>query len=189
MIENIRQAFLRADIAVFRFINTNLHNDIVAAIMKFAANDVFLSAVVFTGLFFLIVKNNGKKEKINIAFSLWALIAAELISALILKPFFKRPRPVAALPGVNFLVFMRKYGWAFPSTHTAMAAALVTVLWDDYKNLRPLLALFVLFTGFFCVYTGAHYPSDVLAGLVLGVIIGSLFNLLKNTMTSKKSKV
>ena len=83
MLENIRHALLDADTAVFRFINTNLHNDIAAAVMKFTANDVFLSAVVFAGLFFL-VKNGGKKEKTNIAFSLWALITAEITSTFIL---------------------------------------------------------------------------------------------------------
>ena len=188
MLETIKRTFLDADTAVFRFINTNLHNDIAAAVMKFTANDVFLSVVVFAGLFF-IVKSGGTKEKTNIAFSLWALIAADIISTFLLKPLFKRPRPFAVLPGVNFLVFMRKYGWSFPSTHTAMAAALATVLWDDYKDLRWIMALFVLFVGFFCVYTGAHYPSDVAAGLILGIIIGSLFNLLKKTMLSRKYKV
>ena len=181
MIENIKQVLLDADIAVFRYINTNLHNDIAASVMKFTANDVFLSAVIFTGLFFL-MKNGGKKEKTNIAFSLWALIATEIISTGFLKPFFRRPRPVAALPDVNFLVFMRKYGWSFPSTHTAMAAALVVVLWDDYRDLRPWFALFVFFVGFFCVYTGAHYPSDAVVGLILGIIIGKVFNLAKRKL-------
>jgi undecaprenyl-diphosphatase len=185
MIENIRQTLLNVDIAVFRFINTDLHNDIAAAVIRFTANDIFLAAVIFTGMFFL-VKNGGKKEKNNIAFSLWALIAASVTSTFILKPLFKRPKPAVSLPDVNFLATMiKKWGWAFPSTHTAMAAALVAVLWEDYKELRRLMALFVCFIGFFCVYTGGHYPSDVVAGLILGIIIGSIFKFIKEKFVER----
>jgi membrane-associated phospholipid phosphatase len=183
---NIKQVLLDADIAVFRFINTAMHNDIAAAVMKFTANDIFLSAVVFAGLFFL-VKKYDIKAKNNIAYSLWALITVNFTSTCLLKPFFKRLRPMDALPDVNFLLEVRKYGWAFPSTHTAMAAALVTVLWDDYKNPRWVMALFVFFVGFFCIYTGGHYPADVLAGLFLGVIVGTIFNKIK--VLSQNSKV
>ncbi|MGA2781506.1 MAG: phosphatase PAP2 family protein [Smithella sp.] len=185
MIENIRRALFNADIAVFRFINMDLHNDIAAAIMRFTANDIFLAAVIFTGMFFL-VKKGGKKEKNNIAFSLWALIAASITSTFLLKPLFKRPKPAVSLPDVNFLATMiKKWGWAFPSTHTAMAAALVAVLWDDYKGLRWLMVLFVCFIGFFCVYTGGHYPSDVVAGLILGIIIGSIFKFIKEKFVER----
>ena len=177
-IAGIKQAVINADIVVFRFINGALYNEYMAILMKFAANDFFLIVVVFTGFFFL-AKKFGKKEKINIAFSLWAVIAANIINSKILKVIFKRQRPVAELVDVNFLVVMKKFGYAFPSTHSAMAAALVTVLWVDYKKLRPYLAGFALLVGFFCVYTGGHYPLDVLFGLLTGILIGMIFNLLK----------
>ncbi len=176
------------DIAVFRFINTTLRNDLLAALMKFTANDIFLAALVFAGLFILF-KAGNKTAKRSVAFSLWALIAANIISSYALKPFFKRPRPPAVLPDVNFLVTMKKLGWAFPSTHAAMAAALAAVLWDDYQAARPLLALFALLVGFFCVYTGGHYPADVLAGYLLGIIVGMIFNKIKNTALTQNSKV
>ncbi|HRU38358.1 MAG TPA: phosphatase PAP2 family protein, partial [Candidatus Goldiibacteriota bacterium] len=103
-----------------------------------------------------------------------------IASTHLLKPYFKRPRPVAELDAVNFMVTMKKYGWAFPSTHTAMAAALSVVLWRDYPKARPVLAVFNACVGFFCVYTGGHYPLDVAAGLILGVVIGLVVNFLKN---------
>ncbi|HPD19375.1 MAG TPA: phosphatase PAP2 family protein, partial [Candidatus Goldiibacteriota bacterium] len=62
--------------------------------------------------------------------------------------------------------------------------------WDDYKELRPLFVFFVFLIGFFCIYTGGHYPFDVAAGFVTGLIIGILFNWLKkkyvNTSAMKK---
>ena len=105
--------------------------------------------------------------KANIAFSLWALIAANIASTYVLKPAFKRLRPVEALPDVNFLVTMKRYGWAFPSTHTAMAAALVTVLWDEYKGLRWAMALFVVFIAWVSSLAKRHIARTLatLAGL------------------------
>jgi membrane-associated phospholipid phosphatase len=185
MLENIRQALLGADIAVFRFINTNLYNKTAAALIGFLGNDIVVATVVLGG-FVLLAEKGRKNIKINTAFSLWALIAANLTSTFLLKPFFKRLRPYVALPDVNLLVEMKRYGWAFPSTHAAMAAALVTVLWGEYRDLRWIMALFVLFMCFFCVYTGAHYPADVAAGLILGIIIGMIFNYIKNKMINKK---
>jgi undecaprenyl-diphosphatase len=187
--DRIKQVLLEADTGLFRFINGTLHNGLLASAMKFTANDIFLAALALAGIFF-IAKAGGKTAKQNMAFSLWAIIAVNLLCAFLLKPVFRRPRPFEALQGVNLLVTFRKYGWSFPSTHTAMAAALAVVLWDDYKEWRWLLALFVFAVGFFCVYTGGHYPSDVVGGLFIGVIIGKIFDLLKKrTAQTQKLKV
>jgi len=78
--------------------------------------------------------------------------------------------------------------YAFPSTHTAMAAALTAVLWEDYPSMRPILALFVFFVAFFCVYTGGHYPLDVLAGLLTGTAAGFLFSFLKKKTVRRCKK-
>jgi membrane-associated phospholipid phosphatase len=188
-IDGIKGALLAADIAAFRFINGSLHNDLLAAVIKFAANDVFVAAVILAGLY-LLAKAGGKNAKINTAFALWTLIAVNLICTFLLKPVFKRPRPLQALSGIYYLAELKNIGWSFPSTHTAMVAALAVVLWDDYRRARWLIALFVIFTGFFCVYTGGHYPSDVAAGFILGLIIGKMFEWMKNKYSpSQKLKV
>ena len=176
--EAIKTFLIKFDTAVFRFINTTLYNDFFAGIVKAAANDVFLAGIVFAGLFFLI-RAGSRKDRVNVAFSLWSLILANIVSTHILKNIIKRPRPVIALEDVHFLVNMRYINYAFPSTHTAMAAALATVLWGDYKKARPYLALFTVCVGFFCIYTGGHWPLDVLAGLALGIIMGMIINIFK----------
>ena len=87
------EAMLRAlrdfDVSVFRFINVTLHNDLLAAAMKWTANDIFLLALVFGGVIFLVLRG-GKREQVNAAFALWSLILANLTSTFLLKPFFKR---------------------------------------------------------------------------------------------------
>jgi len=188
IIENIKTAALAWDTEVFRFINIKLHNDFIALLMKITANDIFLCAVILAGIFFLL-KNNSLKNRANAAFALWSIIAANVFSTYVLKRIFKRERPYLAIHDAYLLVNKtRTYGFSFPSTHTFMAAILAVILWDDYKKARPLLALFVFFVGFFCIYTGGHYPSDVAAGFVLGIIFGKTANRLKKIYLNKVLK-
>ena len=175
---NIIDALKEADINAFKFINITLYNKTLSYLMRFTANDVFLILLLGVGLF-LLAKNFGKKEKINTAFALWSIIIVNVISNNFLKELFKRQRPYLEVQGANLLVIMRNNGYAFPSTHTAMAVAIATILWIDYKVARPYLTAFVFFVGFFCVYTGGHYPSDVIAGFIVGVVTGSILNLIK----------
>jgi undecaprenyl-diphosphatase len=184
MFSTVKSLFLDIDIKVFRFINSTLYNPVAEKIMWIFANDVFLVIVLFSG-FIYILKKDIIKAKINIAFALWSVILTNIINSFILKNIFKRKRPAAELEDVNFLVYMRKLNYAFPSTHTAMATALVVILWDDYKELRPVFVFFVLFVGFFCIYTGGHYPMDVIAGFITGLIIGQIFNLIKKEYYKK----
>jgi membrane-associated phospholipid phosphatase len=63
---------------------------------------------------------------------------------------------------------------SFPSAHATSSVAGATALGRVEPRLRP--AVFVLAAAI-CVgrpYLGMHYPSDVLAGAVLGALIGSL---------------
>ena len=63
---------------------------------------------------------------------------------------------------------------SFPSGHAATSFACATVLSFYAPRLRgPLFALATLI-GLSRIYNGMHYPTDVLAGAVLGVLVGLL---------------
>jgi undecaprenyl-diphosphatase len=183
----LKERVLAMDISVFRFINVKLHNELLAYLMKFTANDIFLAAVIFAGVV-VFLKKTGDKGKLNAAFVLWTVITANIISTYLIKPVFKRQRPVVALDNIYFLVKMGHYGYAFPSTHTAMAAVIAAFLWDDYPGARPVLALFVFLVGFFCVYTGGHYPLDVIGGFVLGVLCGRIALMIRNYNDKRRTE-
>jgi membrane-associated phospholipid phosphatase len=177
---NQNNFLINYDIEILKFINIKLHNSFFDFIVKLAANDVFLVALIFSGIFlFFKIRRITKLDKLNICVSLWALIIINIINTFVLKPYFKRQRPVVFIKDIYFLVKMNKLGYAFPSTHTAMATAFVVILWKDYKELRPYLALFLFFIAFFCIYSGGHYPLDVVAGIIFGWIFGIIFNKIK----------
>jgi undecaprenyl-diphosphatase len=69
-------------------------------------------------------------------------------------------------------------GLAFPATHVAVAAAMATVA-SPYisRSARRTTWLVVALIAVARVYVGAHFPADVIGGLALGWVVGSLIHL------------
>jgi undecaprenyl-diphosphatase len=89
----------------------------------------------------------------------------------VLKLLVHRPRPFDVLNYGNFVTSLPST-FSFPSSQTAMAAALVMLCVLMYKNpRRHWLWLWVIIVGLDRVYMGHHYPSDVLAGAVVGILL------------------
>ena len=175
------------DVAAFKFINITLYNREAAALLKFFANDVTVVVALAAGIY-LIARNYRPLDRLNLGFGLWSVIATNILCTFILKPLFRRPRPVVSVPGMHQLAWVSKSSFSFPSTHSAMAAAISVVLWGDYPAARPWITAFNLALWFFCVYTGGHYPADVMAGVFVGLGAGSLFLLGKVKIQKLKVK-
>ncbi len=113
-----------------------------------------------------------------LAFDFALAILVVLVVTEALKFAIGRPRPAEAYANVRllspaFAVDVRDP--AFPSGHTSRAFALAAVLGLRERRWMPVLLPYAALVGLARVYEGAHYPTDVLAGAVLGFAIGALF--------------
>ncbi len=90
-----------------------------------------------------------------------------------LKTALDFPRPLLVLPAGTVHVIGRPlYRYSLPSGHSAFAATVAASLWPVAgRRMRMGLVLFVLWVGLARVSVGAHFPADVLAGIVLGFVV------------------
>jgi membrane-associated phospholipid phosphatase len=63
---------------------------------------------------------------------------------------------------------------SFPSGDAVLAGALAAGLWPVNRRLGIVAVFAAAAMAFTCVYTGAHYTHDVLAGLALGATVSVL---------------
>jgi undecaprenyl-diphosphatase len=102
-----------------------------------------------------------------------AIGVADLASVRAVKPLVGRPRPCHELADVRAPLECGS-GKSFPSAHAADSAAAATVFAWALPRFSALGIVIALVVGFSRVYLGEHWPSDVLAGWLLGIAIGIL---------------
>ena len=63
---------------------------------------------------------------------------------------------------------------SFPSGHAAFSFTMATIVGHQYPKLRIPLYIGAIGTGFSRIYLGRHYPSDVIAGAMIGTLMGAI---------------
>jgi len=113
-----------------------------------------------------------KYRKTGIAM-LFALALEVVVCNLLLKPYVARIRPCNIDTSIKLLI-ASPTDYSFPSGHTAASFAAVSALFFSKHWLwKPGMFLAILI-AFSRLYLFVHYPSDVLAGAMIGIIMGYL---------------
>jgi undecaprenyl-diphosphatase len=102
------------------------------------------------------------------------MAATGLVALLLyrlLKRWTQRPRPYRVCPGVIAHVPALDE-FSFPSGHTLQAVSFSVIALGWYPQLAPLLLGFTALVAASRVILGLHYPSDVLAAIVIGSGLG-----------------
>lgn len=109
-----------------------------------------------------------------VAFTMLVAMAVMLTVTYGIFPFFvHRSRPFIALQGVTQLGHT-VIANSLPSGHTGSTVAMLVVLVEYFPNLQLAAVVFAATLMWSRVYNGMHWPSDLLAGLGVGVFSGWL---------------
>ena len=117
---------------------------------------------------------------------LTALIIGALITNVTLKPLVNRTRPWVVIEGLKVLVDSGAGDPSFPSGHSTAAFAFAgAILFSRVKMKWKSIALVIAaLMGISRLYVGVHYPTDVLAGVAIGLLAGFLAGKIWNKKSS-----
>ena len=162
-------------------IHTPLLDRFMVAITKLG--DAGIVWIILTVILLLIPKT--RKSGVYMAV---ALIADLIICNVILKPIVARPRPYSINKTIKLLVpSLRDY--SFPSGHTAASFASVSALYFAGRKRLAVGALVVsILIAFSRMYLYVHYPTDVLGGLIIGLLCGWVADVIIKRIAERKSK-
>lgn len=151
--------------------HSGILNDIMAFIAQYALE---MYAVLLVIGWFTLPKSNFKQRNTLVA-SVVAAIVGLLINAIIAHVWY-RPRPFVQLPAGSFhQVIPHAADASFPSDHTSGSFGLAAASWGSaQKWVQWSFTILAFLTMFARVYVGVHWPTDVLASLVVGVVSGRL---------------
>ncbi len=129
-------------------------------------------------LLYVLLKNNNIKDFMLLLFFVaLVVLLTDQISSGFCKPFFARWRPTndpMLMYAVDIVNETRGGKYGFTSSHAANSFGIATFIMLLIRNkaLSISLIIWAAMNAFTRIYLGVHYPGDILAGTVIGVVVG-----------------
>lgn len=158
------------DVALFRAVHLGLHRDWLDPVMSAFSSPGALKIpllVLLGGAFLL----RGRRGRLGVLVLALTLACSDQLASKVVKPIVKRTRPSVEVVDSKPLFGVR-HSRSFPSAHAAnffAAAPIVGYVFPQIRIVAYALAGVVCFSR---VYVGDHWPSDVIAGALLGLVLG-----------------
>lgn len=154
------------DETVFRYVHSGCRSAIADPVMMFASGSTD-GLLVFIAALCLMVLPRKRNKAAGLILLAGLEVSYQLTRAL--KHVVARPRPFEALSGISPMIHAQ--GFSMPSNHAATAFALAFIL-SRYYGKAPLFYAIAALIAISRVYVGVHFPGDVIAGSLLGIMIG-----------------
>lgn len=162
------ESILSFDMSVLNFIYDNIRCSFLDFLMPivtlFGESGIFYICIAVLMMLF------KKTRKTGFMLSL-SLIIGLIICNITLKPLVARPRPYTIREDVLLLV-ERLNDFSFPSGHTVAAFEASTVMMMRNRRIGILFLILAFLISFSRLYLYVHYPTDIIAGIIVGTISG-----------------
>lgn len=178
------EAFFSLDSAILLFIQENLRADWLDPIVLFITRLGDAGIMwIFLGLALLFFKKTRRGGLLM----LLSLLGAFILNDLILKPLIARPRPFDMIPELVSLV--HEGSFSFPSGHTSSSFACAMALTLAFGKKGAWAYLPASLIALSRCYVGVHYPTDIIAGMIVGSAMSFLvFKLLSRRLPHMRHK-
>ena len=156
------------------WIENHLQSPALKIFFEFMTNKKnFVIPGAITGLIVLLIY-----KKHGLAFILTTALVVAIDDAFphqVIKPLVGRPRPCHALDILKHIANCSN-SFSFPSNHAVNAFTIASISSLYFRNRAVIIITFTaaLMIALSRVYLGQHYPTDILAGAILGSAVGYL---------------
>ena len=158
------------DLGLFRFINLSLANPVTDALMPVVTSGLFLRTLYGLAMLLILWKGD-KKLRWMVLVSAITIALSDQVSSNLLKGWIERPRPCHVMSNLHLLVNCGA-GYAMPSSHAANAFGQAALFGMVFPKAKYYLLSFAFLVAISRVFVGVHYPADILAGALVGSVIG-----------------
>lgn len=179
----------KIDQSILFFINVALKNSLFDIVMPAVSEAKYYIIPAAATVVFILWKGAARTKWMLLAL-IFVFAVGDSVTTNILKPFFGRPRPYSVLEHIH--VFKGSWMWSeavakhptlsFPSAHAVNTAALAGVVIYFFRKVWLIPVCFVLLVCYSRVYTGVHYPSDVMFGVLAGAGCTGVYMALERFM-------
>jgi len=154
----------------------------------------------FFDTLFIIITNIGSEAFyfILIPFFYWyhnkklgLKMAVTLLLSIYINLFLKELTAIArpiGYPGIRSLFVISAAGFSFPSGHAQGSATIWSILMAHYRSKAVYITgvALIFLVSLSRLYLGVHWPMDVLAGIVLGVLMADFASKIDNIKLPEK---
>lgn len=166
----------RFDKMILEFIRNNLSCNINDKI--FSRITVLGNAGVFWILLSAVLIINPNTKKVGCV-ALLAIILGFILGNLIIKTSVERLRPYQLDETVS-LIIKAPREYSFPSGHTLCSFGCATAVFINRKRTGICLLVLASLIAFSRLYLYVHYPTDIVGGILLGILVANLANFIVN---------
>ncbi|MCZ6775558.1 MAG: phosphatase PAP2 family protein [Ignavibacteria bacterium] len=168
------------DRAIFLFLNQTLSNPLGDVLWPLITDyDKLWPVRIVLGAVWLWLLIRGGRQGRTVAITLVLLLfLSDKLSSSVIKEIVGRPRPCHEMNGLPIMQSIHLLvdcgsGKSFPSSHAVNNFAVATLFTFYYRRWMYAFLGWAFLVALSRPAVGVHYPSDILAGALIGAFVGA----------------